>query len=97
MNNIFVIIDTRARRCIECVFGVFVSKWRDLKTTIGNKIETAMMIVFAVLPAHNVIKYNDGNRDAIPKTWHKARGNNGDKGTQSRTGTHSTQVREQLV
>ncbi|XP_005103135.1 uncharacterized protein LOC101845256 [Aplysia californica] len=57
-RRIFSYRHSRARRCIECAFGVLASKWRVLKTAIEAKLETAEMIVLASVALHNAIIWN---------------------------------------
>ncbi|GFR71021.1 hypothetical protein ElyMa_003802000 [Elysia marginata] len=54
-RRIFNYRHSRARRCIECAFGVLAAKWRVLKTTIETRLETAEMIVLASVALHNAI------------------------------------------
>lgn len=99
-RRIFNYRHSRARRCIECAFGVLASKWRVLKTTIETKIETAEVIVLASIALHNAIICNEGNRDSEYDDWDdtRARGNNeGQRNYQGRPGQHATWVRDQLV
>ncbi|XP_069614724.1 POU domain, class 6, transcription factor 1 isoform X1 [Ranitomeya imitator] len=46
---------TRARRTVECAFGIMVSKWRILATAINLKMETVDEVVKACVVLHNYI------------------------------------------
>ncbi|GFO41285.1 nuclease harbi1-like protein [Plakobranchus ocellatus] len=46
---------SRAKRCIECAFGVLAAKWRVLKTVIATDLETTENIVFASVVLHNIV------------------------------------------
>lgn len=100
-RRIFNYRHSRARRCIECAFGVLASKWRILKTTIETKTETAEIIVLASIALHNAIICHEGNRDTDFEEWDdaQARGNdhNKTKNFQGRQGLYATWVRDQLV
>ncbi|XP_069616266.1 uncharacterized protein [Ranitomeya imitator] len=46
---------TRARRTVECTFGILVSKWRILASAINLKMETVDEVVKACVVLHNYI------------------------------------------
>lgn len=46
---------SRARRCIECAFGILVSKWRFLKTELQMYPEKVDILVKSATLLHNVI------------------------------------------
>ncbi|XP_077151652.1 protein ILRUN isoform X1 [Ranitomeya variabilis] len=46
---------TRARRTVECTFGILVAKWRILASAINLKVETVDEVVKACVVLHNYI------------------------------------------
>lgn len=51
---------SRARRSVECAFGMLVSKFRVLETSISCKIENVDIIIKALCVLHNFIRKHDG-------------------------------------
>lgn len=51
---------SRARRCVECTFGVLCNKWRILHTPILTSPDYVTHIVKAVCVLHNFIRKRDG-------------------------------------
>lgn len=51
---------SRARRCVECAFGIMVSKWRCLKTELQIDPEKVDIIVKCVCLLHNLIIDKEG-------------------------------------
>lgn len=51
---------SRARRCVECTFGVLCNKWRILHTPILTYPDFATHIVKAVCVLHNFVRKRDG-------------------------------------
>lgn len=49
---------SRARRMIECTFGILSSQWRIYKRPINTSVETAESIVKATIVLHNFIVQN---------------------------------------
>ncbi|CAK1590299.1 unnamed protein product [Parnassius mnemosyne] len=45
----------RARRCVECAFGILTSKWRVLHTPIATNVNITIAIVKAVCILHNFV------------------------------------------
>ena len=54
---------SRARKCIECAFGILYAKWRILGKPIETNVEHACLIIQATCILHNVIRDLDGNSD----------------------------------
>lgn len=99
-RRIFNYRHSRARRCIECAFGLLASKWRVLKTTIETKVETVEMIVLSSIVLHNAIICLEGNTDIEIEEWddtHARNVSNTTRKFQGRHGHHATWVRDQLV
>ncbi|XP_073401160.1 uncharacterized protein [Dendrobates tinctorius] len=46
---------TRARRTVECAFGILVSRWHILATAINLKLETVDEVVKACVVLHNFV------------------------------------------
>lgn len=51
---------TRARRVVECTFGILANKWRVLHTPIALNIENAILAVKAACVLHNFVRVRDG-------------------------------------
>ena len=54
---------SRARKCVECAFGILYAKWRILGKPIETNIEHACLIIKTTCILHNVIRDLDGNVD----------------------------------
>jgi len=54
---------SRARRVVECAFGICASKWRILDKAIETKVDTALEIVKCVALLHDIIVYVEGLHD----------------------------------
>ena len=52
---------SRARRCIECAFGILTAKFQLLKKPIETDVETAISIVKAMCVLHNMIISEEGS------------------------------------
>jgi len=46
---------SRARRCVECAFGILTAKWRLLKKVIETNVNKAERTVRCICLLHNVI------------------------------------------
>lgn len=55
---------TRARRFIECTFGILANKWRIFHRPLNVKRSFAIHIVNACCILHNFVRSRDGNRQA---------------------------------
>ena len=51
---------SRARRCVECAFGIMSAKFLILKKSIETNVNHAIVIVKATCILHNVIIDKDG-------------------------------------
>lgn len=51
---------SRARKSVECAFGILYSKWRIISKAIETKVELADMIVKCVCVLHNTIIDKEG-------------------------------------
>ncbi|GFO02654.1 protein antagonist of like heterochromatin protein 1 [Plakobranchus ocellatus] len=56
---------SRARRTIECAFGVLVGKWSVLKTTLNMLPENAIKVVLACCVLHNFVRRRGVSLDNI--------------------------------
>ncbi|KAJ8931154.1 hypothetical protein NQ314_015968 [Rhamnusium bicolor] len=53
---------SRARRFVECVFGILCNKWRILHTPINLNPDFVEVIVLATCVLHNFVRLRDGIR-----------------------------------
>ncbi|XP_040199369.1 protein ANTAGONIST OF LIKE HETEROCHROMATIN PROTEIN 1-like [Rana temporaria] len=51
---------TRARRVVECAFGILANKWRILHTAINLSLEHAVSAVKTACALHNYVRERDG-------------------------------------
>ncbi|GBL76461.1 hypothetical protein AVEN_77496-1 [Araneus ventricosus] len=61
-KNIFNYRLSRARRCIECAFGIMACKWRIFYRSLNVDFELAENIVKAVCVLHNFVRRRDVHR-----------------------------------
>ncbi|XP_040187323.1 protein ALP1-like [Rana temporaria] len=73
---------TRARRVVECTFGILANKWRLLHTPIVLNMQNAVTAVKAACALHNFVRQRDGFDFEEPVTetleraqWTGVRGN----------------------
>lgn len=52
---------SRARRIVECAFGILVSQWRIYRRLIDTSIETAENIIKATIILHNYLHQDANN------------------------------------
>ncbi|CAH1974178.1 unnamed protein product [Acanthoscelides obtectus] len=52
---------SRARKCIECAFGILYAKWRIFSKPIETNVEHACLIIKTACLLHNVIRDLEGN------------------------------------
>lgn len=50
---------SRARRTVECTFGILTSRWRIFRRPITTSVHTAISIVKATVCLHNFLMIND--------------------------------------
>ena len=50
----------RARRCVECAFGILTAKWRLLNKAIETNVNKTEIIVRCICLLHNIIIDTDG-------------------------------------
>lgn len=87
---------SRARRSVECAFGIMSSKWRILHKCIETSEENAVKIIKAICILHNFILDNEGldsnylTQDAISHQGHSRR-------TQYRFTTQAQTTRDTLL
>ena len=51
---------SRARRCVECAFGILRAKWRFLATEIDTSVSNCEKVVKAACLLHNIIIEEEG-------------------------------------
>lgn len=61
---------SRARRLVECAFGIITSKWRILKTEIEIHPDKIDLVVKCICLLHNIIINLEGIPDAFQATQH---------------------------
>lgn len=66
-QRIFIYRLFRARRTIENAFGILVSRWRILRSTIQCKEETTYKIVLAFAVLHNFIMSSNTQKYCPPQ------------------------------
>lgn len=59
---------SRARRMVECAFGILSSQWRIYKRPINTSIQTAENIVKATVVLHNFLRQNTEDVNCFPET-----------------------------
>lgn len=59
-KRVFLYRLTRARRVVECTFGILANKWRFLHTPISLNMENAIIAVKAACVLHNFVRKRDG-------------------------------------
>ena len=52
----------RARRCIECAFGILRAKWRFLATEVEISVKNCEELIKAACLLHNIIIEEEGLR-----------------------------------
>lgn len=54
---------SRARRYIECTFGILANKWRIFHRPLNVNLDLANSIILACCMLHNYVRQRDGGRD----------------------------------
>ncbi|XP_044133682.1 protein ALP1-like [Bufo gargarizans] len=84
---------TRARRVVECAFGILANKWRVLHSPINLKLETAISVVKAACALHNFVRERDGfNFDDSLSHSMESQNRRGVRGT-----THAAAIRDHFA
>lgn len=60
---------SRARRMIECSFGILSSQWRIYRKPINTSLETAEKIVKATIVLHNFLRQNQANYYSLNNSY----------------------------
>lgn len=58
-NRVFNYRLSRARRLVECSFGILVSKWRILNKSIETNVDFAIIITKVACLLHNIVMTHD--------------------------------------
>jgi hypothetical protein len=61
---------SRARRCVECAFGILCAKWRILTKYIETDPVRACAIIKAACILHNFVRQLDGLHDPHFNAFH---------------------------
>lgn len=51
---------SRARRCVECAFGILSNKWRVLHSSINTDVKNAIKIIQVTCVLHNFVRRREG-------------------------------------
>lgn len=96
MKSGFSITLSRARRQVECTFGVASSMWRILRKPIEVQVDFAIDIVKAVCVLHNFVQNKEPERTLLPVEQHKFQLTDLPSNNARATG-HATSVRDNLM
>lgn len=58
---------SRARRMVECAFGILSSQWRIYKRPINTSIQTAENIIKSTIVLHNFLRQNADDINCSPE------------------------------
>ncbi|CAL1299596.1 unnamed protein product [Larinioides sclopetarius] len=62
---------SKARKYVECAFGILCNKWRIFHTPLNLSKETAIEVVKASVILHNIVREMDGFRSDDLVLYHK--------------------------
>lgn len=51
---------SRARRYVECAFGILANKWQIIHRAIDLNVDTAIQVIKACTVLHNFVREKDG-------------------------------------
>ncbi|XP_071995514.1 uncharacterized protein [Engystomops pustulosus] len=88
---------TRARRYVECAFGILSSKWRVLHSSIQMDPDNVKKVVQACVILHNFVRIHDGASDGDLEGQHPTASIPLDNTLQGRPGAAGLFVREQFA
>ncbi|XP_071972628.1 uncharacterized protein [Engystomops pustulosus] len=88
---------TRARRYVECAFGILCSKWRVLHSSIQMDPDNVKKVVQACVILHNFVRIHDGASDGDVEGQHPTASIPLDNTLQGRPGVAGLFVREQFA
>ncbi|GFO27768.1 protein antagonist of like heterochromatin protein 1 [Plakobranchus ocellatus] len=92
---------SRARRAIECAFGVLAEKWSVLKTTLNMLSENAIKMVLACCVLHNFVRKGEGvsldniESNEIDNSWVQMEGDT--SATIGRPSKQTLDIRDQFA
>jgi hypothetical protein len=84
----------RARRYIECTFGILSNKWRIFHRSLNVSVEFAEDIVKACTVLHNFVRLRDGYKHEDALSYEGFYDNNNDNGTAEPSSKSAIAVRD---
>jgi hypothetical protein len=85
---------SRARRYIECTFGILSNKWRIFHRPLNVSVEFAEDIVKAYTVLHNFVRVRDGYKHEDALSYEGFYDNNNDNGTAEPSSKSAIAVRD---
>jgi len=58
-QKVFNYLLSRARRIVECAFGIFTARWRIFRRSLSTNIDNAIAIIKATVCLHNFLIQKD--------------------------------------